>query len=957
MKIRAKSLIGAFLLTAASAALCLAQPTPANNADNQKLIVQLRAAANEEEQQVLINAQANSDLNAVCALLADENQNALSNSPSEKEKTNARIIKNIAAKTADADCRANALVEAALTQNDGGEGVFPTLREALALFEATGNKKRQGYIFGILFYLYRSRADYEKALEYGARSVKIHEEIKDYKYAVEFLNGIGAVNMYLGNFGEAERAHLRALQIAEENRLAPGIANSAFHLGIIYRVRGNYSDSLRVYQRARLTYETVLSEDPERYKRQLSTCLRHIGLVYYLQGSNALALEYYYKSLAIDESFKDKNAIAYSLLYIARVRFVEKDYKETLALAERALTLYRETADKEGTALALNLLAYTNQKLGNSDAALDYFKQSLAIREATGSKDGAAVVQTGMASVYQSTGKHLEAVELARKAATRFEQSGNRELLWQADTILGKSLLALGERDEALKRFVAATNVIEALRRDAAGSENERGIFFASKVEPYQQTALILAESDNASEAFAASERAKARVLLDVLKFGRLEQSARLTDAERADENRLRGEIASLNAQLFRVNSNKAINAKLQSDLQTRLEKARLAYADFQTYVFANHPELKLGRGAIEPIKTAEIATLLDDKTAFLEYLVTDDATLLFVFTKEGEKVSLKTYRVAVSRTELAARLARFRQMLAESNLLFGAESRGLYDLLMKPAASQIKNKTNLIIVPDDGLWELPFQALQSSENRYVLEDAAISYAPSLTILRELRQKPAPRTNQINKLLAFGNPSAQNTIVKTNFTDLPEATRQTLALRGLYGARNSLVFTGDKAGEDVFKKIAGQFSIVHLATHGVLDNSSPLNSYVLLAPGANGDDGKLEASEILQMNLPAEMVVLSACETARGQARSGEGLIGLAWSLMVAGTRTVVVSQWKVESSSTTDLMTEFHKILNADPSPAKAEALRQAALKLRRSERFAHPFYWAGFVAVGDAR
>ena len=171
----------------------------------------------------------------------------------------------------------------------------------------------------------------------------------------------------------------------------------------------------------------------------------------------------------------------------------------------------------------------------------------------------------------------------------------------------------------------------------------------------------------------------------------------------------------------------------------------------------------------------------------------------------------------------------------------------------------------------------------------------------------------------------------------------------------LYGAKQSVIFTGAKATETEFKKSAADFKILHLATHGVLDDASPLYSYILLA-NDTGEDGRLEAREIMQMNLNASLVVLSACETARGHIGQGEGLVGLSWSFFVAGSPTTVASLWKVESASTTEIMLGFHRQMRKDSKTvSKAEALRQSSLTLLKNERYAHPFYWAGFVLIGN--
>jgi CHAT domain-containing protein len=180
----------------------------------------------------------------------------------------------------------------------------------------------------------------------------------------------------------------------------------------------------------------------------------------------------------------------------------------------------------------------------------------------------------------------------------------------------------------------------------------------------------------------------------------------------------------------------------------------------------------------------------------------------------------------------------------------------------------------------------------------------------------------------------------------------------------LYGARRSKVYVGVAAREERVKAEANSARILHFATHGIFNDASPMYSHVLLSQAADNpqQDGLLEAWELLNLELNAELVVLSACETARGKVGAGEGLIGLTWALFVAGCPTTVASQWKVLDVSTKTLMVEFHRRLRSETGDHraklwKAEALRQAQLALLRRREYRHPFYWAGFAVIGDGR
>jgi CHAT domain-containing protein len=189
---------------------------------------------------------------------------------------------------------------------------------------------------------------------------------------------------------------------------------------------------------------------------------------------------------------------------------------------------------------------------------------------------------------------------------------------------------------------------------------------------------------------------------------------------------------------------------------------------------------------------------------------------------------------------------------------------------------------------------------------------------------------------------------------------IPETKIEVATLGGLYGASRSKLFVGEDATEERAKAEMSKFDVLHFATHGVLDGKDPLYSNILLSQFGLEGDGLLEAREIMKLNLTADIAILSACDTARGRISGGEGVIGMTWALFIAGCPTTVVSQWSVESRSTTKLMIQFHRALLALNKQSKrmrraADALRVAQLKMLSTPAYRHPFYWAGFIVVGN--
>jgi CHAT domain-containing protein len=293
-----------------------------------------------------------------------------------------------------------------------------------------------------------------------------------------------------------------------------------------------------------------------------------------------------------------------------------------------------------------------------------------------------------------------------------------------------------------------------------------------------------------------------------------------------------------------------------------------------------------------------------------------------------------------------------------------------MYDLLIAPIENELASAETLLFVPDGVLWRVPFAALADPRGQFLVERWASAYAPSMTaysMIAESKKDTQPRTPS---LFAVGNPKldlASKNAVASFYRDadlnpLPDADREVEDLRMLYDRRHSVVLKGDEATEARTKAAVGDATVVHFATHALFDDANPMYSRLALAREPNAtEDGWLESWEVAQLDLDADIVVLSACETARGRIGGGEGVVGMTWSFFLAGAHSAVATQWRVASSSTAQLMVEFHRALRADgdasleSSTAKAQALRNAQLRLLRDRRSRHPYYWAPFVLFGS--
>jgi CHAT domain-containing protein/Tfp pilus assembly protein PilF len=842
-------------------------------------------------------------------------------------------------------------------------------QKSLKLKEEIGDKPGIGGTLNNIGLVYRYQGNYRQAIDYFQRSLKIAEETRNKIGISSALGNIGGIQQSQGNYAQALEYFHRCLTIMEEIGDKSGIGGTLNNIGLVYRYQGNYRQAMEYYQKGLKIAEEVGG------KNEIVEALINIGSVHQLQGNQPQTMECYQKSLEIAQQIGDKAKIGGVLGNIGIVHQAQGNYAQAMEYYRKSLKIAEEIGDKTGISNAFTNIGVTYQLQSNYTQAMEYHQKSLKIIEEMGDKFRIGKALNNIAIVYQSQGNFQQAIKTATQSIDIGKQCGAPDLIWESFILAGMGYQAFNQPKQAKQAFADAIAAIEETRNQMAGAVAHRRQFFEGKLSAYYGMVSLLLEENNPAGALAFAEQAKARSLLDVLQTGTLNITRAMSFAEKQQEQKINSELVSLNEQIYREKLLKQQDQNRLHDLNARLQKVRLDMEAFQTSLYAAHPELKIRRGQAQTITLSETAALIpDSKTALLEFVVSEDQTYLFVLTKNASQSApdLKVYKIDVKQKELAKLCQEFRQRLADRRISYQDVATQLYNLLLKPGHIQLTGKSNLIIIPDDVLWELPFQALQPVRNHFLIEDAAISYAPSLTVLQHMKQTRQKRSAMpANTLLAFGNPiidTETSARVKTVPMDgqlfpLPEAERQVKLLQKLYTPSRSKIYIGKEAGEAKVKAEAGNSRILHLATHGILNDASPMYSQIVLAHNEAGtnEDGLLEAWEIMNLELNADLVVLSACETARGKVGAGEGMIGLSWALFVAGSPATVVSQWKVESASTTQLMVAFHRNLQTATGKqslkmTKAEAMRRAALKLLKTPNYKHPFYWAAFVVIGDA-
>ncbi len=761
-------------------------------------------------------------------------------------------------------------------------------------------------------------------------------------------------------FSHALEASQQSLTLSETIGDTRGAAHANDQLGYVYYRLYYYDSAERHLEKAFKQFESI--DD----RGGMASVLNHLGRNHISQGNSpahrAQALDYYTRSIEHGAAGGNEEVVAGALNNLGNLYLQQHDFERTQSNLERAEAVYHQALAKF-------------ERLGNRR------RQGIVL----GNLSRTYLRFPGGAEVPKKSAAYAE------RAIAIFRRIGDDDDLWEAYRNLGMAYIHSREAfpdtwELAVRCYEEAIKTVEKMRREADGDELTLQRYFRGQTSPYSDMIYHLANRNRYDDALGYAERAKARQLLDMLQRERTALTLPMIGMEREAEQRLKDELFRLNDELWRANrraqsGRQSSRRPSRAGLRARREAARQSLLDFGAQTASARGEIKESWREMQPINAEEAAALLpDSQSAILEYALSDHTINLFVLTREEEAGGHRT-RVGFYQTHhlsndyLRHEIAGLRRRLARRDNGYRESARLIYDLLIKPAREHLRGKHSLIIVPDAMLWDVPFQVLLDEENRYLIETAAISYAPSLTVLREMKARGKENRQDLTAasdtaLLALGNPAlGQETIARTReryrdarLEPLPEAEREVALIGKLYNSRRSKIYTRAEAREELVKREAGRFEVLHLATHAIVNNENPMFSALVLSQAgkASGEDGLLEAWEIMRLKLDASLVVLSACETAGGQASEGEGMMGLSWAFLAAGVPTLVVSQWSVESASTSELMIEFHRLLRQPPPHGqtpltKAEALRQASLTMLKRARSPHPFYWAGFVVVGD--
>ena len=840
------------------------------------------------------------------------------------------------------------------------------------------------------------RGDLESASDYYKRTLAIQEkQAPGSLHMATILSNLGSVARDRGELESASDYYERALAIVEKQ--APGslsLATNLKNLGVVARNRGDLESASDYNKRA-----LAIEENQAPGSLSLGISLTNLGNVAADRGDLESASDYHKRGLAITEKQAPGSlSLAVGFHNLGTVAHYRGDLESASDYYKRALAIMEKQAPGSlSLANSLNGLGVLARRRGDLESASDYYKRALAgmEKQAPGSLSLAAGLHN-LGNVAVDRGDLESASDYYKRAlAIQEKQAPGSEAEAESHYQLARTLPKSNRVNQALTHFEQAITNLESQLGRLGGSDQDKTRFQGQKASYYRSYIDFLISQKEPEQAFAILERARARVLHQMISERDLVLSGPEIPSE-LEKKRKRAAFRYEKTQqaLAEAYSDEARAEALRAELRNRRRDHDAVIEDIRKA----SPGLA-NLHAPKPLDLAGIQKELDVGTVLLSYSVHEEQIVLFVVVKSQ---ALEVHNIDKGEAWLREKVGDLTSFIKNKDLksaadFFDESSRELYQLLIEPAAKAVAKADRLLIIPDGPLSVLPFGALISGEkngrNRYLIQDKPILTAVSATIFFE--QKALP-TNGTDRLTAFGDPVypreeseggfskwlgemkakvdfRSRGIIETrgrSLAPLPGTREEVNTIARLYGNKAETLL-GEEATEERAKQLSDDPGIVHFACHGLIDKRSPLDSSLALTTNTNfqegEDNGFLQAWEIFEsVRLNTDLLVLSACDTGLGKEEGTEGLVGLTRAFQFAGARTIAASYWKIADDTTALFMKRFYTHLKS--GMRKDEAMRKAQIEfiegtvsLKKSGWFSkkgpdisRPYYWAAFQLHG---
>ncbi|NOX97479.1 MAG: CHAT domain-containing protein [Nitrospirae bacterium] len=835
-----------------------------------------------------------------------------------------------------------------------GIGVVSTYLLERGLLGKTPYNKLLGYLpraFLLRFHSLFGKVNYNKLLE---RVLKKTNRIIYY-----------SLNMSMENCSNPNCASKKTVSLA---------AIDSSDLDFCDEPQKKLLDPVWVYGRMAYRYQKLgFYSDAEKYfKKALAInpsdifSLDKLGNLYHYSVNNEEQAEVYYlRAIAAFEKLGDKKKLAglYNSLgwvyHSDQINRGKRGYMDRAFVSfQKALALSKETGNEWQEQRALSGLAAVYDKRINFEKSIELKRKSMEICKRNGWTSTYMSRVSSLAVNYGHHGKYDKALEYVAEGMPYWKEKKNLNMIAWSYGIFGRAYLAQGKHEEAYQALKKSVEIMEKIRlRNKLDTDKYKRDFMGYQwKERYNWMIEASLTTNREAEAFNTIQMYKARALLDLLGGKKFNAKRKLLTEKEKEKRLLLAKIDTLKGKIDQERQILGPGGITRVERTLKLEQSK--YEKLKEDIANSRQEIKSLEN-ISPSGLKDVQKFIKNFTLVEYFVATSMKKNLKVFACIITKDNFTIQKINISQEKLKEKITQFREAILQTSksqrTLKLEEVKGrkpkisqekelsqeLYNLLIKPVRPYIKTKI-IYISPDNVLNYLPFQALQN-KGRYLVEDYAIAYTPSASVLKFFLKNRRQNNNK-ERILAFGNANLRDPRFK-----LVYAEKEVKKIARLFP--QSRVFLGDEANEYTVKLLSGDYDILHFAIHGQLNPEEPMLSCLRLSPDKE-NDGYLHVREIFDLNLNASLVVLSACDTALGELTLGNEVVGLTRAFLFAGASSVISTLWNIDDEETSILMTDFYKNLK---TMSKVEALREAQVAMIK--RAKAPYYWAAFGLFGDYR
>ncbi|MGI8640522.1 MAG: CHAT domain-containing protein [Pyrinomonadaceae bacterium] len=852
---------------------------------------------------------------------------------------------------------------------------------------------------------YYTQNEFKKSKDYYQKSLDLWKKIGDIYQQANVLLYYGYVFMVLGEPTQGLIKAKEAENIFKEIKDQRGITLSQIAIGHLLSAMDKKQSALEYYSEANRNFPDNLDVIEK------AALFNGIGLIYEDFGEFAISLAFREKALTLFQKEKYLYGQLSTMHSLINLNYLLQNQKKAEYYFEEAKKLSAQLKDNYFLAIVYRQVGDFYFEHFSDAAAFDYYQKSLNVSQLTGYKANNALVLDKMGTIYQrkrqfdiARTNYNSSLEISRKIINKFNEAHTLFNLAELDKLENKY-------ESSLKQIKQSIEITESLSSDVLNAKLKR-TYFSSVFDRYELYINLLMkmhrqfpEKGFDIQALQASEKSRARSMLETLRLS----EANFTKDANPETVKREKEIRNL----LNAKADKLIDALSSNAGKAEIDKLSGDINELENELEQIKADLKQNSPLYSAIKNPSAfdvndfqTNVLDDKTLLLEFSLGAGESYLWLIGKnEVNHFTLPSREILESRIQKLLDLLKSREVspneepenyqkrLADAENEYGREARLLSDELFGQIADKLGGK-RLIIVPDGKLSYFPISALplpNTDDNEPILQTNEIVYESSAATLQILGKTPHPEKLSPKELLVFADPifslqdnrlSAENknptdqnnsaaflgsnlrsfqiTDLTTSLPRLFATQEEADSIAKIVGASKATIVSGFSANRQrVFEKDVSDYKIIHFATHGLMNDEHPeLSGIVLSLFDENGgaQKGFIRLQDIYSLNLSADLVVLSACQSGIGKEVKGEGLMSLTGGFMQSGAKSVLSSLWKVDDYATAELMKNFYRELSTK-NLTPAEALRNAQIKMRQNPQFKSPFYWAAFTVQGEFR